>query len=282
MTGGRATAAAAQRLWTRDRSPPGWLSPPNSGRGDRVAMPLDELAHLIDRRDAVRVAVPRRVSPREQPMAREHEAVARGIRLDGAANHHRELEARPLPRNPHDVPAVSRVELLEFPHAVGARRQSNRPVRVQVIDVRERQKCMERRVDRCRDAVAAKRAQRIQIHHLVFVRFAPVARHEPLERVEPEHGKPGLVHRAEVAAAALHGQHARELPGQRILKVELRAGVAAGEVGDAQIGAKQIRSISEHAQRINESRRFLFIPEILEAPRPWRQCLTHSRPPRSP
>ena len=68
----------------------------------------------------------------------------------------------PLPGHPDDLAAVLLVELLQLRCAVGARRQRDRPVRMQVIDVIERQERVQRRVDRGRDAVLAERAQRVE------------------------------------------------------------------------------------------------------------------------
>ena len=154
-------------------------------------MLLDELAHLIDRLQAVRVALVLRGAPREQSVAAEQDAVASGVLHDGAAEHHAQLEARTLPRHPDDAPAVSRVQLVEFSAAVGARRQGNRPVRVQMIDVVERQERVQRRIDRRGDAILAEGAERIERDHLVFVRFAPVARDQLFELVQIQHGEPG-------------------------------------------------------------------------------------------
>ena len=181
---------------------------------------LDELAHLVDRPDAVRVAVALRVAPGEQPVAAEEDPVASRVLLDRAANHQRQLEARPLPRHPDDAPAVARVELLEFPRAVRARRERDRPVGMQMIDVRKRQERVQRRVDRRRHAVVAERAQRIEADHLVFVRFTAIARHEVLQLVEVKQRKSAARDRSQVAAAPLDGHHAGRLPGQRIGQIE--------------------------------------------------------------
>ena len=91
-------------------------------------------------------------------MAAEDDAVAAGIVLDGAPQHQRQLEPGPLPGHPDDPAAVLLVELAELLLAVGARRQRDRPVRMQVIDVVEGQKRVQRRIDRRRDAVLAERA----------------------------------------------------------------------------------------------------------------------------
>ena len=121
---------------------------------------------------------------------------------------------------------------------------------MQVIDVVERQERVQRRVDRRGDAVLAERAQRIERDHLVFVRLAAVARDQLFELVEIQDGEAGRADRSQVAAAALDRQHAHRLAGQRIRQRELRAGVAAAEVGDPQIGAEQVRSVAQQLERI--------------------------------
>jgi hypothetical protein len=107
----------------------------------------DELPHLVDGRDAVHVALVLRGAPREEPVASEDDAVTAGRRGHRLAQHQRELEAGTLPGDPDDAAPVLPVELLELARPVRARRERDRPVRVQVIDVRKRQKRVQRRVD---------------------------------------------------------------------------------------------------------------------------------------
>ena len=70
-----------------------------------------------------------------------------------------ELEARAA-RAPTRFAGRIFVELVELLPTVGARRERNRPVRMQVIDVRKRKERMQCRVDRSRHAILAKRTQR--------------------------------------------------------------------------------------------------------------------------
>ena len=86
--------------------------------------------------------------------------------------------------------AEARVELGETLVAIGAGGQRDRPIRMQMIDVIEWQKRVQRRVDRRGDAVVTKRAERIARHHLVFVRLAAIAANQRLELVEIEQRKP--------------------------------------------------------------------------------------------
>ena len=133
--------------------------------------------------------------------------------------------------------------------AVRAGGQGDRPVGMEVIDVVERQERMQRGVDRRGDAVVAERAQRVVPDHLVLVRLATIAIDELLELVEVQQRESRRAHRPEIAAAALDGEHARRLARHRIGQVELRAGVAAAEIGDPQVRAEQVGAVPKQFQR---------------------------------
>jgi hypothetical protein len=136
---------------------------------------------------------------------------------------------------------------------------------MQVIDVIERQKRVQRRVDRRGDAVVAKCAQRIERDHLVFVRFAAIARDERFELVEMQERKAGLGDRSQVAAAALDREDANGLARQRIGQLELRARVTAAKVRDPQVGAQQIRAVPQKPERSRRKDRGLaLVPEVLQ------------------
>src|SRR5271155_3606589 len=105
---------------------------------------------------------------------------------------------------------------------------------MKMIDVREWKEGVQRRVDGRGYAVFAERGKRIVADHLVFVRFAAIDSFELLQAVEIQQGKAGILDRAEIAAAAFYGEDAHRLPGERIGKVDLRAGIAAAEIRDSQ------------------------------------------------
>ena len=69
-----------------------------------------------------------------------------------------------------------------------------------------------------------------------------------LETIHVEKGETGFGNRSDISAAALHRQNPNHLAGEWIRKFDLRAGVAAAEVGDAQIRAQQVRAISQKSQ----------------------------------
>ncbi len=172
---------------------------------------VDELPHLIDRPDAVHVALLLSVAPGKQAVATEDDAVAARMFLDGAPQHERQLEAGTLPGHPDDRAAVLLVELPQLFLAVRARRKRDRPVRMQVVDMVEREKGVQRRIDRRGDAVLTEGCQGIKGDHLVFVFLALVAGNQGLELVHVENREARRRNRSEIAATALHGQHARGL-----------------------------------------------------------------------
>jgi hypothetical protein len=81
--------------------------------------------------------------------------------------------------------------------------------------------------------------------------------------VEIERGKTGAFNAAQIAAAAFDPQHVGPLPGQWIGLLDFRAGIAAAEVGDAQIGSQQIGAIAQQLGLI-EVRGCFFIPQVLQ------------------
>src|SRR5207249_8778507 len=83
-----------------DRYPDGGSAKHRPARCAR--MRLHELAHLIDRLQAVQIAIALRVAPREEPVAAEHESVASRVVVTRAPQHQRKLEAGALPRHPDD------------------------------------------------------------------------------------------------------------------------------------------------------------------------------------
>ena len=212
-------------------------------------MVSDELPHLIDGADAAQVAGLLCVAPGEQAVPAEHDAVAAGMLLHHPPQHQRQLEPGPLPRQPRQLAAVGLVELGQLVLAVGAGRERDRPVRVQVIDVIERQERVQRRVDRSGDAALAEGRERVERHHLVFVGLAAVATDQGFELVGVEDREPRGGDRPQVAAAALHRQHPGGLPGERIGQVELGAGVAAAEVGDPQVVAEAVGAVAQLLER---------------------------------
>ena len=94
------------------------------------------------------------------------------------------FKPRALPREPHDPAVEFLVELFQFALAIGARRQRNRPVGMQMVDVQKREECVQRRIDGGCNRVLAERRKWIIAHHLVFVRLSAIQFFEVLEAVK--------------------------------------------------------------------------------------------------
>src|SRR5215469_13799219 len=214
-----------------------------AGRGLRAAealvvaaraMALDELADLIDDRDGVEVALALRVAPGKETMAAEDDAIAAGRLADDLAEHHAELKARALPGQPGELVAKLRVEFVHALLAVGRGREGDRPVRMQVIDVREGKKAVQRRVDGGRGGVVAEGDERIELDHRILFVDSAVLLLQREQLVEVERCEACALDAAEVAARALDPEHELLLAIDRIDGFKLRAGVTSAEVGQAQ------------------------------------------------
>ena len=249
----RADTAGSPPRRPRDRPAAVIAAPPNGGRPDASACSCDELAHLIDGRDAAQVALALRVAPREQAVAAEDDAVAARIarRPRGAASAPaRSRAAATAPRRSGGRSCA--LNSSSFVRAVRARRERDRPVGMQVIDVVERQKRVQRRVDRRGDAVLAERAQRI---------VRRPSRLRALRRDSARSAPRACPGRARQTRLRVIDRRSPPLPltastrvgspGQRIGQLELRAGVAAAEIGDAQVGAEQVRAIAQQFERVS-------------------------------
>ena len=80
-------------------------------------------------------------------MSAENDPIASGVVLDGATQHQSQLEAGTLPWQPGNTSLEALVELRQLVLAIGTRRQRDRPVGMQVVDVIERQEGVQRCVD---------------------------------------------------------------------------------------------------------------------------------------
>src|SRR5579859_8208843 len=95
----------------------------------------NEFAHLVDGLNAIEIALALRHSPGEQPMSSQDEPFGLRMIFYRLFNQHRQFKSRTLPRQPHDGPGKLLVELVQLLLSIGARRQRNRPVRMQVVNV---------------------------------------------------------------------------------------------------------------------------------------------------
>jgi hypothetical protein len=168
------------------------------------------------------------------------------------------VEARPLPRQKAKLAAI---DLFRERLRVFARCDRNDRVRVNVIDMAVRNEAVQCCVDRGCARIEIEGAMIIERDHLVLVLEAPIDRLEAEELVEIERREAVELHRADVAAGTLDPENLGRRPGQRIGRGQLRGRVAAAEIGDAQVAAKQVRPV-EKETRIVEGSRVLVVPEI--------------------
>src|SRR6185437_7199311 len=108
---------------------------------------LDELTDLVNDGDGVEIAFALRVAPGEETVAAEDNAVAAGILLDSAFQHHSQLKSRSLPGKPDELVAELLVELLHLLLAIRGRGERDGPVRMQMVDVRSGQVAVQGGVD---------------------------------------------------------------------------------------------------------------------------------------
>src|SRR6185312_4453316 len=167
-------------------------------------------------------------------VASEDDPVAARIRGDGAAQHHCQFEAGTLPWNPDDAMAEAGIELLELFMPIGRGGERDSPVRMKMIDVLKRQQCVQWGVDGGGNRVHAKSAKRVETHHLVFVLDATIATGERFDLIEIKGRKALALDTADVTAATFDPKDGLKRAIERIGLFDLRTGVAAAEVGDAQ------------------------------------------------
>ena len=169
-----------------------------------------------------------------------------------------ELEARPLPVGPDDVVAV---DLARERRPILRRGERDDRHGMHVIDVRERDIRVQRRVDARRGRIAIEGGVRIHPHHGVFSRrlgatllVLLVQRAKREHLIQVERREVGLRRRAEIAAGALDPQHALLLSGERVRNVELRRCITATRVGDARIRAEDVGAVDQSLYRIHRRR----------------------------
>src|SRR5207245_7830329 len=92
---------------------------------------------------------------------------------------------------------------------------------------------------------------------------AAVAAFEPPQLVQIQRGEAAALDAAEVAAAALDPQHGPFATVQGVRLSDLGAGVAAPEVGDAQVAPQEVRAIAEKLGLV-EIASDAVVPEVLE------------------
>src|SRR5277367_695943 len=79
-----------------------------------LKMLRNKLPQLVDDRDGVDIALALRLAPSEEPMSAEDNPVAVGRLFYGFAQHHGQLKARALPRQPNQLVRVGAIKLFHF------------------------------------------------------------------------------------------------------------------------------------------------------------------------
>ncbi len=192
------------------------------------------------------------------PWPAEHDAFHVRIGLGHRAELESQVKARPLPRQKSELAAV---DLLRQRFGVFACGNRNHRIRVNVIDMRVRNETVQRCVDRGCARIKVEGAMIIERDHLILVLEAAIDRLKSEQFVHVERRETVELHRADVAARPFHPQDLGWRAGQRIGRGQLGRGVAAAEIGDAQVAAKQVRPVEEKA-RIVEGSRVFVVPEI--------------------
>ncbi|EEF21890.1 conserved hypothetical protein, partial [Ricinus communis] len=212
-----------------------------------------------DQIDRVVVAIPGRIAPADDSVTGEHDTAQAGIFRDVIAQAQAQIEARSLPRQPahQAIP-----DLVRGPLAGRCCRQRDDGVRMHMIDMGERQKAVQRRVDGGRARIQVEGAVRQITHHFIFVLDAAVELFEAQQLIEVYRRETIELHRADVAAGTLHPQHGHGFAGKRIDGIEFRGGIAAAEIGDGEIGTQQIGAIQQQLRGRQRSSA-LYRPAVL-------------------
>src|SRR5437016_14643470 len=101
-------------------------------------------------------------------MTTQNNSVAMLISINRLAQHHGQLESRPLPRQPDQPVFKLAIELLHFFQTIRGSSNRNSPVGMKMIEMGKWKKAVQGCINRSRYHVVPERAQRIHIYHLVF------------------------------------------------------------------------------------------------------------------
>ena len=202
------------------------------------------------------------VAPGEEAVAFQHDALGARVLGGEARQHEAELEAGAAPGQPADLLAVDAPR--EGP-AVARRRDGDHGVGVHVVDVPVGQVGVERRVDRGGARVQREGAVGQVAHHLVLVLGPAVDVAQAVELVPVEGREAVAPHGADVPARALDPEHLDGPAGQRVALRHLGRGVAAAVIGDALVGAEQVRAVEQEPGLV-EAGRLRLVPAVLQQP----------------
>ena len=230
---GTRAAARARRSASASGARSARTGPSGSGRPVRA---MNSAASRMSRK--ARCSHSSLVAPQQvRPWPPEDDPLQVGVVLQQLAVEAAQLPARPDPGDPGHPAAVA---LGGQALPVGAGRQGDHAVGVQVVDVGPVDQPVHRGVDRRRRPAGPVGAPSEQVDHLVLVRLAPVALVQPAQPVQLQHGQPPEAQRPQVAAGALHIQQGGRLTGGRMGDLHLAGGVAAAVVGHRRVGAEPV------------------------------------------
>ena len=124
----------------------------------RALLPAqNEFAHLVDGKNAAEIAVALRCSPSEESVSAKKDSIGARIVPDSFFDEQSEFKSGALPRDPDDLAVEFLVEFGEAPLSVCAGSESDRPVRMQMVDVGKGQKGVKGRIDGGGHAIFAER-----------------------------------------------------------------------------------------------------------------------------
>ncbi len=209
--------------------------------------PRDVRLRPRDEFDGGLVAGARGVAPADQAMSAQNHATQGGMGDGEIAQAQGEPEAGPLPVEPADLVAV---DLLHEAPSAGGGSQGDDRVGMDVVDVRGGEQCVQRRVDRRRGATRLAEATREQCDLVVLVLDPAVPAFQGADPHDVQSGQALGAQRAQVAAGGLDPQLGDRLAGDGVDAGHLAAGVAAGKVGDAQVGPEQVAAMDQQANLV--------------------------------
>src|SRR5271170_2402769 len=146
-----------------------------NGTGPALGIAKHELANLIDDCNCVEVAFALCAAPCKQSMSSQHDAITAVMTFHRIFHHETQLKPRTLPGNPCEMMMKAAIEFLEAFESVSRGSQRDAPIRMKVVHMAKRKKSMQRGINGSSHVVLAESAERIEIHHLVFVDDAAIA-----------------------------------------------------------------------------------------------------------
>ena len=114
-----------------------------------------------------------------------------------------------------------------------------------MIDMRERQIAMQRRVNRGGARIEVEGAVGKIAYHLILMGEAAIELFQAEKLAEIERGEAVELHRAQIAARALDPEHLDFFSAERIALAELGRRIAATKIGHREIGAKQMGPVEQ-------------------------------------